>query len=79
MSISLFERKAALINHEFNLMGVGRYQKAVWLLCGFGYLLDLMWAQAFGLSEPTRALSPAGLRELNLSILSQLPVRSIKR
>ena len=52
MSSSLFERKAALINHEFNLMGLGRYQKAVWLLCGFGYLLDLMWAQAFGLSEP---------------------------
>ncbi|KAK4704075.1 hypothetical protein P7C70_g2137, partial [Phenoliferia sp. Uapishka_3] len=31
-------------------MGLGRYQRIIWLLCGFGYLLDLMWAQAFGLS-----------------------------
>jgi hypothetical protein len=48
---SLYERKALLINREFDLMGLGRYQKCIWLLCGFGYLLDLLWAQAFGLSE----------------------------
>jgi hypothetical protein len=28
---------------------MGRYQWYIWLLCGFGYLLDLLWAQAFGL------------------------------
>ena len=27
----------------------GRYQWWIWGLCGFGYFLDLMWAQAFGL------------------------------
>jgi hypothetical protein len=26
-------------------MGMGKYQKAIWLLCGFGYFVDLMWAQ----------------------------------
>lgn len=30
-------------------MGMGRYQWSIWVLCGFGYLIDLMWAQAFGL------------------------------
>ncbi|GHJ85331.1 hypothetical protein NliqN6_1733 [Naganishia liquefaciens] len=44
-----FERKAALINRELDKMGFGRYQLAIWFLCGFGYFLDLMWAQAVGL------------------------------
>ena len=26
-------------------MGMGKYHKAIWLLCGFGYFVDLMWAQ----------------------------------
>ncbi|KDE05108.1 hypothetical protein MVLG_04548 [Microbotryum lychnidis-dioicae p1A1 Lamole] len=30
-------------------MGLGRYQKCIWLLCGGGYMLDILWAQAFGL------------------------------
>ena len=30
-------------------MGMGRYQWSIWALCGFGYMIDLMWAQAFGL------------------------------
>ena len=30
-------------------MGMGRYQWFVFLLCGFGYFLDLCWSQAFGL------------------------------
>ena len=48
----LYERKAALVNVELDAMGLGRYQKCIWVLCGFGYGLDLLWAQAFGLSEP---------------------------
>ena len=30
-------------------MGMGRYQWSIFVLCGFGYMLDLLWAQAFGL------------------------------
>lgn len=30
-------------------MGMGRYQWMIFFLCGFGYFLDLCWAQAFGL------------------------------
>ena len=30
-------------------MGMGRYQWYIWSLCGLGYFLDLLWAQAFGL------------------------------
>lgn len=47
--VSLYEKKCALINHEIDLMGMGRYQWSIWALCGFGYMIDLMWAQAFGL------------------------------
>jgi len=44
-----FEMKAALVNRELDKMGLGRYQKAIWLLCGFGYFVDLMWSQGLGL------------------------------
>lgn len=46
---TLLERKFMLINHEIDANGMGRYQWYIWCLCGFGYLLDLLWAQAFGL------------------------------
>lgn len=49
LQLSLYERKCMLINREIDGMGMGRYQWEVWALCGFGYLLDLLWAQAFGL------------------------------
>lgn len=28
---------------------MGKYQWYIWDLCGFGYMLDLLWTQAFGL------------------------------
>lgn len=33
-------------------MGMGRYQWFIFFLCGFGYFLDLCWAQAGGLVGP---------------------------
>ncbi|KIV87936.1 hypothetical protein PV10_09215 [Exophiala mesophila] len=47
--LTVFERKAALINAEFDKFGLGRYQICIWFLCGFGYFLDLAWAQGVGL------------------------------
>lgn len=47
--LTLYEKKCVLINREIDSNGMGRYQIYIWCLCGFGYLLDLMWAQAFGL------------------------------
>ncbi|KAI7679011.1 hypothetical protein KC322_g14797, partial [Hortaea werneckii] len=47
--LTLYEKKCVLINHEIDNNGMGRYQWYIWFLCGFGYLLDLLWAQAFGL------------------------------
>jgi len=44
-----FEKKSLLINKEIDANGMGTYQWYIWFLCGFGYLLDLLWAQAFGL------------------------------
>lgn len=46
---TLYEKKCILVNRELDAMGMGRYQWSLWALCGFGYLIDLMWAQAFGL------------------------------
>ncbi|KAF2083523.1 MFS general substrate transporter [Saccharata proteae CBS 121410] len=48
-ALSLYEKKCMLINREIDAMGMGKYQWYVWSLCGFGYMLDLLWAQAFGL------------------------------
>lgn len=47
--LTLYEKKCALVNREIDHQGMGRYQWYIWCLCGFGYLLDLLWAQAFGL------------------------------
>jgi MFS family permease len=47
--LTLFEKKAALINGEMDKFGLGRYQWCIWFLCGFGYFLDLAWAQGVGL------------------------------
>jgi hypothetical protein len=44
-----YEKKSLLINRELDAMGMGRYQWSIWGLCGLGYFLDLLWAQAFGL------------------------------
>lgn len=46
---TLYERKCIIVNKAIDEMGMGRYQWYIWSLCGFGYLLDLLWAQAFGL------------------------------
>ncbi|GAB7338990.1 hypothetical protein MBLNU457_5659t1 [Dothideomycetes sp. NU457] len=46
---TLYEKKCVLINREMDANGMGKYQWWIWSLCGFGFLLDLMWAQAFGL------------------------------
>ena len=46
--LTKFEKKAALINAEIDKFGIGRYQICIWFLCGFGYFLDLAWAQVSG-------------------------------
>lgn len=47
--LTTFEKKAALINAEMDKFGMGKYQICIWFLCGFGYFLDLAWAQGVGL------------------------------
>lgn len=46
---TLYTKKCMLVNREIDRMKMGRYQWSIWALCGAGYLLDLLWAQAFGL------------------------------
>lgn len=49
--LSLYEKKGLLVNRELDAHGMGKYQWYVFFLCGFGYLIDLLYAQAFGLVE----------------------------
>lgn len=37
------------IIRELDKFGMGRYQICIWFLTGFGYFLDLAWAQGVGL------------------------------
>lgn len=48
--LSLYDKKCVLVNREIDGMGMGKYQWYIWALCGFGYMLDLLWAQAFSLT-----------------------------
>lgn len=50
--LTLYEKKALLVNRELDSHGMGKYQWYIFFLCGFGYLIDLMFAHAFGLVEP---------------------------
>ncbi|KAF1846552.1 MFS general substrate transporter [Cucurbitaria berberidis CBS 394.84] len=50
--LTIYEKKCVLVNREIDAMGMGRYQWSLWVLCGFGYMIDLMWAQAFGMILP---------------------------
>ena len=40
--LTLYEKKALLVNRELDSHGMGRYQWWIFFLCGFGYFLDLM-------------------------------------
>lgn len=68
--MTLYEKKCILINHEIDSNGMGRYQIYIWFLCGFGYLLDLLWAQAFGLvlGPLEQELGFAGNQSGNISV-----------
>lgn len=43
IGLSLYEKKALLVNRELAEQGMGRYQWMVFFLCGFGYFLDLLY------------------------------------
>ncbi|KAJ1596193.1 hypothetical protein NDA14_000377 [Ustilago hordei] len=46
---TLMENKSMMISAELDRMGMGTYQMCIWFLCGCGYFIDLLWAQALGL------------------------------
>ncbi|KAL8689891.1 MAG: hypothetical protein Q9218_004540 [Villophora microphyllina] len=50
--LTLYEKKAMLVNRELDSHGMGKYQWYIFFLCGMGYMIDLLYAQAFGLVEP---------------------------
>lgn len=57
MQVGFFLTKTS---REIDKFGFGKYQWCIWLLCGFGYFLDLAWAQGVGL------LATAIFQEMNV-------------
>ncbi|BFZ55013.1 hypothetical protein PYCC9005_002051 [Savitreella phatthalungensis] len=49
---SFYDKKSDLVTAELNRIGFGRYQWGLFVVCGSGWVLDLLWAQAFGLALP---------------------------
>lgn len=51
-SRSAYERKTDLVVAEIERLGFANYQWKLFFVCGSGWLLDLLWAHAFGLAMP---------------------------
>ncbi|EJU01255.1 MFS general substrate transporter [Dacryopinax primogenitus] len=49
IAVQIQIRKYALISSSLDALGMGTYQWGIFFLCGYGYFLDLAWAQAFSL------------------------------
>lgn len=52
---------------EIDKFGFGKYQRCIWTLCGFGYFLDLAWAQGV-------ALMTSAVLYVRLSITKGVPI-----
>lgn len=65
------ENKSILMSYELDRMEMGKYQWFIFGLCGLGYFIDLLWAQALGLiatplkNEPTFEASDANIATLS--------------
>ncbi|PWN34086.1 MFS general substrate transporter [Meira miltonrushii] len=65
------ENKSLLMSYELDRMEMGRYQWCIFGLCGLGYFIDLLWAQALGLiavplkNEPTFEASDTNIATLS--------------
>lgn len=46
-NLTLYEKKALIVNRELNGHGMGKYQWYIFFLCGFGYFIDLLYAQVW--------------------------------
>lgn len=69
--LSIKDQKIRMVAKEIDEMGMGRYQWYIWGLCGLGYFLDLLWAQAFGL------IAPVMQREMGIDGMCYLSLGSI--
>lgn len=47
-----YGQKVASCDRKLDELGMGMYQWCIFGLCGCGYFLDLLYAQAFGMIEP---------------------------
>lgn len=51
-TLSPHQVKMGLVSDAIETCGMGRYQWRIFFLCGFGYMLDLMWPQMISFLAP---------------------------
>ncbi|CAO1634951.1 unnamed protein product [Parajaminaea phylloscopi] len=65
------ENKSLAVSAELDAMGMGKYQWFIFYLCGLGFFVDLLWAQAFGLiTVPLPLEDGFGAEKSNIGTLS---------
>jgi Sugar (and other) transporter len=67
---SAVENKSLLVSAELDRMGMGRYQWFIFFLCGLGFFIDLLWAQALGLVATPIKNEFVSATESNIGLLS---------
>ena len=63
----VFEHQARLVNHAVQVIGMGKYQWALFVLCGYGWLCDQVRVESR--SDTTQADSCSSGKQLSRTLL----------
>jgi len=71
---AIFEEQSILVNHAIQVIGMGRYQWALFALCGFGWMVDQLWQTTVSDALPQVAVEfqPQHSAFLSLALIAGL-------
>ncbi|KAI1610283.1 MFS general substrate transporter [Exophiala viscosa] len=72
----VFENQARLVNHAVQVIGMGKYQWALFGLCGYGWLCDQLWQTTISdaLTQVALEFNPKHSAFLSLALIAGLVV-----
>ncbi|EXJ57717.1 uncharacterized protein A1O5_12507 [Cladophialophora psammophila CBS 110553] len=72
----VFEHQARLVNHAVQCIGMGKYQWALFVLCGYGWLCDQLWQTTVSdaLAQVAVEFTPKHSAFLSLALIAGLVV-----
>ncbi|KAJ9620738.1 uncharacterized protein PV06_03357 [Exophiala oligosperma] len=72
----VFEHQARLVNHAVQAIGMGKYQWALFVLCGYGWLCDQLWQTTVSdaLAQVAVEFTPKHSAFLSLALIAGLVV-----